>query len=623
MIAGWHSRSGRPYPQRAVARALEQYRPLSLSEIGQAAATVAGEGVGSASGGFASALYGWLDNRGELRAELAAPDAGDPELYAAAVARWGDDADRHLIGSYAAITALHDGSLRLARSPWRAPPIHYFGSDGFAVASPLLRVLFTAGAPRELEQARVIDELAYDWRIGHDESWYCGIRTVPLGAVVRIDGARVEKRVWYGAAALPAIRRIDDAEALETADALLDEAAARALDVAGKPALALSGGLDSPMVADALLRAMPADARLPTVTFLPHPDWDGRDAPGTMGDEGGWVRALAQAKPRLDPHFADPLDGGFDRRAREVFAAMDLYAPGLANVGMMHGAWARAKELGCDWLLDAGLGNVTFSDGGPWYATEYLLRGKWGQLRRLLASRPGDARPLWRKGLALSVLPWLPAPLRRAARALVHPGRRDRTAQLTLLSPQALERQRARAGSRPAWDDFAFARTRAEAARRELDWADGPGFDVDLAFEQIYGLRHRDVTAYRPLIEFCLSLPTEQFAHDGEHRRLARRMARRRLPEAHARNALHGQHNVDWHARMTPRRAELIAYAEAMRGHPWLSETLDIDRLCDLLEDWPDAPTFDEDVDWPRQLAIPRAVLAAQFIAHVEKRNDL
>ena len=43
----------------------------------------------------------------------------DFDDFAAAVARWGDDADRRLIGSYAAITALPDGSLRLARSPWR------------------------------------------------------------------------------------------------------------------------------------------------------------------------------------------------------------------------------------------------------------------------------------------------------------------------------------------------------------------------------------------------------------------------------------------------------------------------------------------------------------------------
>jgi asparagine synthase (glutamine-hydrolysing) len=153
--------------------------------------------------------------------------------------------------------------------------------------------------------------------------------------------------------------------------------------------------------------------------------------------------------------------------------------------------------------------------------------------------------------------------------------------------------------------------------------ANGPAADVHLAFEQLYGIRRRDVSAYRPLIEFCLGLPSDQFASHGIERRLARRMAKGRMPESQRLETRHGQHNIDWHARMTPRRGELMRYAESMRNHPWLSQVADIDRMQDLLERWPEAPQHSWEEDFPRMLGLPRIVLAAQFIGMAEGRNDL
>ena len=243
-----------------------------------------------------------------------------------------------------------------------------------------------------------------------------------------------------------------------------------------------------------------------------------------------------------------------------------------------------------------------------------------------MRNRPGDNRSLPRKLLALSILPQLPAGVRQALRGLVHPQRRDMTGLLTLLSDHARAEHRAHStasGRKRAWDDLTFLRSRADAIREYVLLGNGPGADVHLAFEQLYGLRRRDVTAYRPLIEFCLGLPNEQFASQGTERRLARRMAKGRMPESQRLETRYGQHNIDWHARMTPRRAELLHYAAAMRGHPWLSRVADIDRMTELLERWPAAPTHKWESDYPRMLGLPRIILAAQFVGIVEGRNDI
>ena len=408
----------------------------------------------------------------------------------------------------------------------------------------------------------------------------------------------------------------------EAANALLEDAAGKALAVCDKPAIALSGGLDSPLAASALTRAMPKGERLNAITFVPHSDWTEDTPPGTFGSDEDYARAFAEFNGHIDLHIADPEQGGFDFRAREMFQAMDLYAPGLANVGMFHGVWDKARELGSDLLLTADFGNRTISESGRWAYVEYAGKGKWGELVQLLRNRPNDPRSLPRKIAALSILPQLPTPLRKGMRGLVHPERKDMTQLFTLLNESARTRQKER-GTSQAWDDLTFARHRAEASRQYALQANGLAADVHLAFEQLYGLRRRDVTAYRPLIEFCLGLPTEQFASHGIERRLARRMANGKLPETQRLETRHGQHNVDFHARMTPRRSELLAYVEAMRGHPWLAQNADLDRMAEMIERWPDKPDWSWETGYPRMLALPRMALAAQFIGFVEGRNDL
>ncbi len=629
MIACWRSWAGAPAPRSPIASALTRYRGTAREHSTGSASfhwlATDGQSYGAA-GPVEALLQGWIDNAGELAAQLGTKQSDIGAIYAAALAKWGDDADKHVIGNYASIARLSDGRLRLSRTPWSAPPLYYHSSPERVIVSPLHRVLFEAGAPRELDYDRIIDELAYDYRDGEGAGWYKGIPQVPLGCSVTISERADELNRWYSVEEIPQVRFPSDEQYVEAASRLLEEAGEHVLASSRKPAIALSGGLDSPLAADALTRAMPDGQRLQAITFVPHPDWDGTEQPGLIGNEAALARAFATHNGRIDLHLADPDQGGFDYRSREMLHAMQIFAPGLANVGMMHGVWSKAQELGCDMLVDAEMGNQTFSDNGRWTYVEYARAGKWHELIRLLRNRPGDQRSLPRKLMALSLLPQLPAALRQSMRGLVHPGRRDMTGLITLLSAETRQqhgRRAASAGRARAWDDQTHATSRTEAAQQYALQANGPAHDVHLAFEQLYGLRRRDIATYRPLVEFCLGLPSEQFASEGMERRLARRMAKGRMPEAQRIETRHGQHNVDWHARMTPRRKDLLEYAQAMRGHGWLSSVTDIDRMCDLIERWPASPQHSWEEDFPRMLGLPRIVLAAQLIGIVEGRNDL
>lgn len=575
---------------------------------------------------YPTVLHGWIDGHACLARKLGIPNASFADVYAAALECWGEDTDSHISGNYCAIVRLPDGNLRLSRSAWDAPPLYFALDDSRAVCSPLLRVLFASGVAKQVDYEGLIDQLAAADNHGALDVSYKGISRVSLGHTVTITRQSVTQHKWYDPAAIKPVRFAREEEYAEGALTLLGEAASEALTSAKKPALALSGGLDSPLAATALLDALPPATSLDTITFTPDPDWPGTTVPGIMGDEAHLVREFAKMHPRISPHFSDPAQAGFTFKSREMAAAMQYFAPGLANVGMFHGVYSKAKELGCDWLLTADLANQSFSNDGRWAYVEYARDGSWSELTALLRNRPGDGRPLWRKILSLSVLPQLPASLQNRIRGMIHPARQDMLALLTPLSASARQthRQRARIRDKAAGlDNYSMPSSRTEAACADHAGEDSEGADISLAFDQLYGVRRRDITAYRPLIEFCIGMPTQQFASGGAERRLARRMAKGRMPEAQRLNTNYGQHNIDWIIRIGRERETLIAACETMRGHPVLSEILDIDRIVHLLRDWPGHQTFDIDSEWPRMFAIPQAILAAQFIGIAEGSNEL
>lgn len=625
MIAAWQSWSDEAgSPDIQIADALGAFG-TNIAQVRRTTSALFGVSGGQQPS-CNTVLYGWIDNRDTLKHELGLGACPDAELYDAAVKRWGQQTDSHIIGNYAAITLAPGGVLRLSRSPWQAPPLHFAANTDRAVASTLLRALFAAGVPRDFDYDRIADQLAYDFREDDLAGWYHGVKTVPLGTVITLERGGISEHRWYNVAKIVPTSPVSTEEAADTAFAILRDAARLALHDNPHSALALSGGLDSPLVAAALTGDLGSDARLDTITFRPDPEWADHTPPDICGDEWPKIQQIAAHNPKLRPHMADPSIGGFSYMAREMLGAMQIFAPGLANMGAFHGVYAKAKEIGAKALLTANLGNQGFSAEGRWAYAEYARRGKWIELARLLANRPGDNRSFVRKALALSVLPNLPAGLRHAMRGIVHPDRKDMTAHLGLLSPQALDDQRARARQRDTaseWDDQIHARSRLAAAQADHRAENGEGADVTLAFEQLYGIRTRDVTAYRPLIEYCISLPTEHFASAGTHRLLARTIAKGRIPETIRTSTDHGQHNIDWHTRIGRDRIQLVAACQVMRDHPVLSKLLDLDRMEYLLTHWPERQQFDIDQDWPRMLGIPRAMLAAQMIGMVEGRNDI
>ncbi|HVM21983.1 MAG TPA: asparagine synthase-related protein [Sphingomicrobium sp.] len=567
-------------------------------------------------------FHGYFDNAAEIAARLDVGSKDPAELYGLAFERWGDEAEQRIIGHYcAAIADPERASLRLVRSPIRAPPLYYFHGDELTAAASVPRSLFAAGVPKHVNEANYAD-MAWFYYENPEASCFRDVLRVPVGSAVELEQgkARIVKKT-YDIMAVPNQDVASDAEVLETVSALLDEGVNACLTGFSRPGSTLSSGLDSPQVAVRALAALPPGQKLPTFTFHPEPGFNGSAPPFMNPDERPMVEALAALHPGLEPHFtcnedADPL-----HRMNELFHLIGSVHPYVGTMYVFHGLLEEASKERCDLLLLAELGNLTFSDRGLNGFVEYLLTGQWRQLW-LALTRPA----IHKGGIAQRfVVRTLSAFLPNSAWSFLRPLVTGRSHLVPLMQPFSREfldavgttKRMKRAGHAPSRGQPWTRRQARKRAFNNEDWL----ADFYQGLEQMYGVALRDPTAYRPLVEYCIGLPTRMFMRDGQIRWLARELGKGIIPEEQRLTALQGCWDADWHIRIGRRRLEYLQELSRIEQDERFAGMFDFPRLRSALEDWPEQSVADQHKALGPQAAVPTAILTARFINYVEGRN--
>jgi asparagine synthase (glutamine-hydrolysing) len=560
-----------------------------------------------------------LDNRDELAAALAisaerARTLCDAAILLAALERWGDSCVEHLVGDYA--FAQWDGAERrllLARDPLGRRPLHYWrGPNVFAFASMPKGLHALADVPYAPDEEQVAEFLALLPQSG-SHSFFREIERVEPGHVVMATAQRVAARRFWEPRRTPLRLKTagDYADALHSH---LDTAVRCRLRGAGGAVGAhLSAGLDSSAVAATAARLLaPSGGRVVAFTSVPREGYDGPVSHQHIGDEGPLAAATAALYPNLDHVLVrasgrSPLDD-LDRN----FA---LYDQPMLNI--CNGVWvhaindaARARKLTV--VLTGEMGNLGLSYDGAELLPELLRSGRWLRLwREGRALVSGQMR--WR-GVAVQTLgPWIPAALWIWAQRRLRGVNRD-IRHYTAIHPKRLveldlaSRAKARGldlAYRPWSDGFAarmWGLRRVDLGNYTKGVLGGWGIDL------------RDPTADVRLIEFCLSVPTDQFFRHGTNRALARQALADRLPPEVVAEQRKGYQAADWHEGLTAARDHLAAELDRLAKCVQAARVLDIVRLRRLVEQWPAAGWDNDEIAGPYRLALLRGVSSGHFL---------
>lgn len=550
-----------------------------------------------AEGRLLSMFDGRLDNRGDLLAALGLHGASatrmpDGEIVRTAYERWGEEAVPRLLGDFAwAVWNGRDGRLLLARDHDINRSLFYGLGDGFvAFATGYRPLLALPDLAREVDELAVAD-LLLTCPDDSDRSFYKGIAWVGAAERVVVGEAGVRRdRVWEPAPR-PPLRLPRDGDYVEAARAVFDEAVACRLRTAGSVVASVSGGLDSSAIAATAAR-LRAPAMVHGLCVVPQRDAVVWSDSYRYADERPFVASLAASCANLEVEYLETTTAQpFELDPQGLFLDAGMPLRGPSNSGWFRPMYLRAAELGATTLLQGDFGNFTVSlngferlaalrDGGRWLT----LAWEFAALRRTLpASR-------WHHLVRQQVAAVLPRRLREGVRRMR--GKQPPPFQGMLLNPDfirsaSLVERHERHGVTA--QDFATAdgimvvlRYALQRSRMQVEGR--------AALRTACGLVPSTPLADRRLIDFCLSLPSEQFLHGGVWRRLARRAFADRLPPDITGNLRRGAQNADWHQRLTPHRAALAAELERLEAVPLAGKLLDLPGMKEILASWPDDP---------------------------------
>jgi len=567
-----------------------------------------------------------LDNREDLIKALAiVPQEArilcDAALLLAAIERWNDGCLDYIVGDYAFV--LWDGERRrflLARDPMGRRPLHYHRSDKFFAFASMPKGLHAIPEiPYEPDEERIAEFLALIPETG-PKSFFQGIERVEPGHLVVVTGdSLTTQRHWQPSGRKVVFKRPEDYS--DALCALLDQAVQCRLRGVKDVGVFLSGGIDSGAVATTAARLLePTGGRVIAFTGVPREGYSGVTPRNRITDEGSHAAATASLYDNIE-HVLVPNEG------RSPLADLDrdffLFERPLLSLcgqGWSHSFSNAVKKRNIKVTLGGNTGNIGLSYHGKELLPELFASGRWLQLWREAKALVGPGKMRWRGVLATTFGPWCPQSLWVRINQIVD-GHALEVGGYTAMNPRRITEldipSRAKAHNldlsyRP-WKDGTAMRTWCLQRIDPGNFLKGTlaGWQVD----------HRDPTADTRLLEFCLSIPTDQFLSNGTQRSLARRALADRLPKAVLDENRRGLQVADWHVDLTEARGQIANEIERLEACPPAEKTLDLPRMRKLTENWPSEGWESQEITMSYRYALLRGIAVGHFLRRANGGN--
>jgi asparagine synthase (glutamine-hydrolysing) len=313
---------------------------------------------------------------------------------------------------------------------------------------------------------------------------------------------------------------------------------------------------------------------------------------GRYGDETPYVEAMAREYQNIDLNLIRTGHRSLFDGVEMFFAAANMPFRNAFNRPWIEAILQKARAQGVQVLLTGAQGNLTISRNGAGLIPMLIRGGQWGQALR--EARAGENGQFLRTLAGQGIFPLLPSPLYRLGQWL----RGSRVplwgppwSAYSAINPAFARSQRVAERARTKGGDFLFRQhpdMRLTCARMLPGLTMGAN-DVYHAYLGLHGVEVRDPTADSRIVEFCLSLPEDQYRRDGVSRRLIRRAMTGRLPAEILANRQRGLQAADWFDRLLASRHALLSELAEWSHDDLVSAVLDLKRLVTLVEQLPRA----------------------------------
>jgi asparagine synthase (glutamine-hydrolysing) len=365
----------------------------------------------------------------------------------------------------------------------------------------------------------------------------------------------------------------------------------------------------------------PSGGKVIAFTAVPRDGYEGPDPQHRIGNEGPLAAATAAMYPNVEhvlirSGHVSPLEG-LDR-------TFFLYERPILN--MCNAVWGQAinqaaRERKLSIMLFGQMGNSTISYHGLQLLPELLRSGRLIKLVRESAKLVAKSNMHWRGALKTTLSPFLPVWLWQRTHGVLLGYERD-VLQYSAIRAERLADFDLAAIARRRHHDFSFPPAKDGFSLRLKVLGREDSANHGKAALAGWGIDRRDPTADKRLVEYCLSVPTEQYLADGVPRALVKRALSDRLPRAVLDERRKGYQAVDWHEGLTAAHSEVATELDRLSSCRPAAKMLDLDRLKALVKNWPKSRWERGDIMRPYRLALLRGIGAGFFLRKASGANE-
>ena len=373
---------------------------------------------------------------------------------------------------------------------------------------------------------------------------------------------------------------------------IFEEAVKCRLRTVGQVGIMVSGGLDSGSIAAIASKELKKEEKvLKGYSFLPIESYSNKIVNHRIADESEYVNLLKNYCGNLDITYCRNDNINSLTNIDELIGIFEQPIKTLENSYWITGMAKQSSEDGVKVLLIGQNGNVSISFGDFFIHMQTLIRQfKFGEIIREVNAankRYGKPKKAIYSTIISNAIPYKIKKIRHRKEDTIENKFEDSGIKLDLVKKYNVEERFDKKGYNSV---ITKVGTLKETRKSILDEATLAHIGIMETKDSLaYGIIKRDPSKDKRIMEFCLSIPSEAYVHEGEERYLIRSSMVGILPEEIRTNWRNrGIQSADWVERLLPDWDKTKNQVKEALMDNEVKKYVDIEKVEGLLEKYDD-----------------------------------
>ncbi|MEC5240024.1 lasso peptide isopeptide bond-forming cyclase [Bacillus mycoides] len=530
-----------------------------------------------------------IDNRNELFEKLQVNYADrknmtDSELILLSYQKWGEATPKYLVGDFAFMIWDEKKQTLFGARDFSGSRTLYFyrGEEKFAFCT-IINPLFTLPyVEKKLNEQWIAEFLAIPVNfesVDSQQTVYKYIEQVPPSHTISVKNGKVNFSRYYTPTTGKMLNLKSNEEYEEAFRDVYQSAVKARLRTHHKVGAHLSGGLDSGSVVSFAAKDLRAEnKKLHTFSYVPvegFVDWTHK---GRIADERPFIQSTVKHVGNIQDYYLELPERSPLSEIDDWLETMEMPYKFFENTFWLSGVYEKASQHGIGVLLSGQRGNWTVS-WGPILDYQAMLLKKlhWMRFYRelyLYSRNLGVKKSRVFEVVKRKAFPFLHQLLSSEEQdvfpRIINPEFAKKMNIFDRLKEQDIDITGTSISN--AYD------MKREQFEKTYYWSINGTYETKLSLR--YALWDRDPTNDLRIVQFCLSVPEEQYVQNGVDRSLIRRATKNLLPDKVRLNQrVRGVQGADGVYRMAPFWNEFIEEVEELSVDPIISEFLNVEVI--------------------------------------------